>query len=263
MLICGINAVGGLRKGSVKNREILWVFGGTKNTIMSIISCPTPLQIHHLNFQSPQIRTFGSVVICGQIFQQFILGFNQNFPVNMTTYEAGTKVAIPIKKEKFDEEVGPCYSESKSQIATEKIRINEIKDIVKNKGMKDIKETNEENENRSTNKAKNSLEVKQQQQQRQISQGNQEGNFAQTNKFSIFNLLNTEHRKPASASCPTATAGAASGSLRPVETSLSAAAGSASTSRPDTSRQLPVTALQLTRKRSPSLFNDDEEEDEG
>ena len=221
---------------------------------MSTISCPTLLQFHHLNFQSLQIKTFNTTVIWGQNLRQFQVDFYQNISVTMTTYEAGTRVAVHVKKEKTDEG-GSCRSKPKIEIPEQRSETqNSAEDIEDFKG-------NANEKTKSTAK-----EVRNQERDRN-EPNEEEKSFAQTNKFSIFNLLNS--RKPGSTSSHTASvalAAAASAKGHGKGNRFGSAVDSASVPDclPSTSRQLSTVPTLLKLKRSPSMHllkNEDDNEE--
>lgn len=213
---------------------------------MSTISCPTPLQIHHLNFQSLQITAFSTIVIYEQNSLRFRPKFCAHFHIEMTTYEAGTKLPIHIKKEKPDDSVPQCVVEGKYEKNTEKQTENET---VKIPLKRQMKENNEESRRKKSKTEKKCEDEKvEEQEQQNVS------NFAHTNKFSIFNLLNTKHHRPrpsATVSSAPWNTGARPGPSAPA--APNAAAGSASLRSPGTSRELSEGAPTFQLKRSPSL----------
>ena len=167
----------------------------------------------------------------------------------MATYEAGTKVAVCIKQENPDED-DVCNSKTKGTITTKgKSKINEGLSSVNGK-----EQTKNNNENGNKSSTENKAEENEQTQSANFPQNS----FAQTNKFSIFNLLNTKHRKPSSvASCTTSSSSALEGA------SSSTAPHAAPACLPSTSRDIPATGpLQLKRSPSLQLFTEEEDEEE-
>ena len=221
---------------------------------MSTISCPTLLQFHHLNFQSLQITTFNTIVIWGQNLRQFQADFYQNISVTMTTYEAGTRVTIHVKKEKTDED-GSCRSKPKFEISEQRSETqNSAEDIEDYKG-------------NANEKTKNATEEVRNQEKDRNEPNEEEKSFAQTNKFSIFNLLNS--RKPGSTSSHTASVALATAAAKGQNGKVNrfgSAVDSASIPDclPSTSGQLSTVPPPLNLKRSPSMHllkNEDDNEE--
>ena len=194
-------------------------------------------------------------MIWSQSLRQFKVDFHQNLSVTMTTYEAGTRVAVHVKKEKNDED-GSCSSKTKCEIS------EQISETQNNpKGTDDSK-------GKANEKTKNATQEVQNQDRDRNEPKEEEKSFAQTNKFSIFNLLNS--RKPAStpshtASVALAAAAAARGENAEVNRFDSAVdSASIPDCLPSTSGQLPTVPPPLNLKRSPSLHllkNEDDNEE--
>ena len=176
--------------------------------------------------------------------------------VNMCTYEAGTKVAVCIKQEKVDED-DICNSKIEENITKGKTKVSESA----NNAKKQINESNRQSKDEINSPSKSNVEVRQQQPLAVNQQDHPQNNFAQTNKFSIFNLLNTKHKKsPSAASCTVSSSSAAG----EVGSSLATRAA------PDlaaacTSRLTPPVGESLRLKRSSSLqlFAEDADGEEG
>ena len=173
----------------------------------------------------------------------------------MTTYEAGTRVAVHVKKEKTDED-DSCHSKPKNEILEQRSETqNSAEDIEDFKGNANEKTKSAAKEDRNQERNRNEP-------------NEEEKSFAQTNKFSIFNLLNS--RKPGSTSSHTASVALAAAAAAKGQNGKVNRFGSAVDSAPvpdclpSISGQRPTVPPPLNLKRSPSMHllkNDDDNEE--